>query len=360
MKLGRNISDIALEVQALRNSGKDFVVNTRAMEAEQYCRTGGEDNDVVFDISEDLPFHKATDLAHGQIAAAAKIPKAYYDRMRTECPSLLATNINHWWNDDGGKKRLVRTDTRTDTVRAFLSDRYRPLDNYELMGAIMPTFEDSELQMRSCELTESRLYLKAVSPRLQGEVKVGDVVQGGIVVSNSEVGQGSLRIDEFLYRLVCTNGMVQATAVRKTHLGRSTGIGAVDAAQEFYKDSTRKLDDAAFWAKIRDAVEAILDQRRWEDRLDQLRETTDRHIEGKPQKAIEVVQRRFGLSEDETDNVLKNLITGGDLSQWGMANAVTRTAEDCQSYDRATELEQFGGRVIDLNPSEWRRVAIAA
>ena len=251
MKLGRNISEIAQEVQSLREYGKDFVVNTRAMEAD-----AEERDDVFFDISEDLPYHKATDLAHGQIAAAAKIPKAYYDRMRAECPSLLAENINHWWND-GGKKRLVRTDAATDTIRAFLSDRYRPLDNYELLGSIMPAFEDSGLEMKSCELTESRLYLKATSPRLVGDVAVGDTVQGGIVVSNSEVGQGSLRIDEFLYRLVCTNGMVQATTVRKTHLGRSTGIGAVDAAQEFYKDSTRKLDDAAFWAKIRDAVDAI-------------------------------------------------------------------------------------------------------
>ena len=359
MKLGRNISEIAQEVQSLRDNGKDFTVNTRAMEADAASK------DVFFDIStdegeEDLPNYKATDLAHGQIAAAAKIPKAYYDRMRAECPSLLAHNINHWWNDGDGKNRLVRTDARTDTVRAFLSDRYRPLDNYELLGSIMPAFQDSDLEMKSCELTESRLYLKATSPRLVGDVTVGDTVQGGIVVSNREGVQGSLRIDEFLYRLVCTNGMDQATSVRKTHLGRSTGIGAVDAAQEFYKDSTRKLDDAAFWAKIRDAVDAIFDQSRWEKRLDQLRETTDRRIEGKPQKAIEVVQHRFGLSEDETDDVMSNLIAGGDLSQWGMANAITRAAEKRESYDRATELEQFGGRLVDSTPSEWRKVAMAA
>ena len=112
MKLGRNISEIAQEVQSLRDNGKDFTVNTRAMEADAASK------DVFFDIStdegeEDLPNYKATDLAHGQIAAAAKIPKAYYDRMRAECPSLLAHNINHWWNDGDGKNRLVRTDART-------------------------------------------------------------------------------------------------------------------------------------------------------------------------------------------------------------------------------------------------------
>lgn len=358
MKTGRSISELAQAVRDNRDYGKDFTVNTRAMES--FEAIDGHSTDLGFTLGGvDLPF-KATDLAHGQIAAKSNIPKVYYDRMRAQCPNLLAADLNYWWGEDDGKGRFVRTDSRDNSIRAFLSDRYRPLDNFELMAAIMPQFESSNLEMKSCELTESRLYLKAISPRLTGEVKVGDVVQGGISLSNSEVGQGSLRIDEFLYRLSCTNGMTQETTIRKTHLGRSTGVDSVDSASEFYKDDTRKLDDAAFWAKIRDAVEALFDARRWEERIDQLRETTERRIEGKPQKAIEVVQRRFGLSEDETDDVMTNLITGGDISQWGLANAITLAAEKRESYDRATEFEQFGGRLINLNPNEWRQIATAA
>lgn len=359
MKTGRSISELAQEVRHARDYGKDFSVDTRAMES--FEAIDGHGVGVGFSLGGVEESHTATDLAHGQIATAAKIPKAYYDRMRAECPHLLASNINHWWTKGDPKKRLVRTDSRDNSIRAFLSDRYRPLDNFELMGAIMPQFESSDLQMKSCELTESRLYLKAVSPRLQGEVKVGDVVQGGICLSNSEVGQGSLRIDEFLYRLSCTNGMTQETTVRKTHLGRSTGVDSVDFASEFYKDDTRKLDDAAFWAKIRDAVEAIFDAKRWEDRLDQLRETTERRIEGDIPRAVRVVQRRFGMSDDESTDVLNNLIRSDDAcTQWGLANAITRAAEDRESYDRATEFEQFGGRLINLKPREWQEIATAA
>ena len=46
-------------------------------------------------------------------------------------------------------------------------------------------------------------------------VKVGDAVQAGIAISNSEVGQGSLRVEALDYRLVRTNGMIRETAVRK-------------------------------------------------------------------------------------------------------------------------------------------------
>ena len=54
---------------------------------------------------------------------------------------------------------------------------------------------------------------------------------------------------------------------------------------------------------------------------------------------------------------MPHLIRGGDLSAWGLANAVTRTAEDVPDYDRATELEAAGGRVIELAPADWKAIA---
>ena len=50
-----------------------------------------------------------------------------------------------------------------------------------------------------------------------------------------------------------------------------------------------------------------------------------------------------------------------DLSKWGMANSITRYSQDADvSYDRATELEAIGGKVLDLKPSQWKSVQEAA
>jgi hypothetical protein len=46
------------------------------------------------------------------------------------------------------------------------------------------------------------------------------------------------------------------------------------------------------------------------------------------------------------------------LSARRTANAVTRTGEDASDYDRATELEATGGRVIELPAAD--RPALAA
>jgi len=60
--------------------------------------------------------------------------------------------------------------------------------------------------------------------------------------------------------------------------------------------------------------------------------------------------------------VLRHLIEGGDPSEYGLINAVavTRTAEEAEPYDRATELEMAGATVLDLKPTKWRDLALAA
>jgi hypothetical protein len=64
-----------------------------------------------------------------------------------------------------------------------------------------------------------------------------------------------------------------------------------------------------------------------------------------------VISKRYGFQQKEKENVLTHLAKGGDLSLWGLANAVTRSAEDSDRYDRAIEMERLGGEIIELSPS---------
>ncbi|HXP76569.1 MAG TPA: hypothetical protein VN823_20695, partial [Stellaceae bacterium] len=217
------------------------------------------------------------------------------------------------------------------------------------------------LRIVSCEVTENRLYIKAVTDRVQREVKsrrVGDVVEAGVMISNSEVGLGSVLVSPFAHFLLCTNGMVREGGKRWNHIGRHA-----DEKDEVYAlltDETRQADDKALLLKVRDTIRASLDEglfTRWVDRLEG---TTERKLEGDVTKAVEVLSNRLSLTQDEQSSVLRHLIEGGDLSQYGLINAVTRTAEDAQSYDRATELEMAGATVLDLKPTEWRDLALAA
>jgi hypothetical protein len=356
MKAGRSIQDLAAEIARQSASKKDYLADTRKLSLRA-LNAGSADHphtNVILDGVNGGMGLRPT--AHAQMSDALRIPKPYYDRMLAEAPDLLARNVNEWLTRQPARK-LVRT--LDNQVRAILSDSYRPLDNLELAEAVLPKLADIKAAVVSGEVTESRFYLKAVTDRIQGEVKTGDVVQAGLVISNSEIGLGALRVEELDYRLVCLNGMIREAAIRKAHLGRNgrNGSDAIEDAREYFRDETRKADDRAFFLKVQDATAAMFDAERFNKRLDQYREAGTRAIDKDPVAVVELAAKRFELNDSERSSVLQHLIRGGDLSQWGLANAVTRAAQDVESYDRATELEALGGTVIELKPSDWRALA---
>ena len=70
---------------------------------------------------------------------------------------------------------------------------------------------------------------------------------------------------------------------------------------------------------------------------------------------VELAAKEFNIRQNESEGILGHLIAGGDLSLYGLANAVTRHAQDVQSYDRSTELEATGYKIITMQPSLLKR-----
>jgi hypothetical protein len=356
MKTGRTISELAAELERQATSKKDYIADTRKLTMRE-ARTGEATGVVLDGVNGGMSLRPT---AHGQLAASLGIPKPYYDRMLAEQPDLLSANVNRWLSAQPAKK-LVRT--LDNSVRAILSDSYRPLDNLDLAEAVLPQLIKLGARVESSEVTENRFYLKAVTDRIQGDIKVGDRIQAGAAISNSEVGQGSLWVNALDFRLACLNGMIRETAIRKAHLGRGArGQDAIEDAREYFRTETRAADDRAFFLKVQDATAAMFDAARFEKRLDQYREAGARMISEKadPVRVVEVTAKRFGFNDGEKSSILQHLIRGGDLSAWGLANAVTRAAQDVESYDRSTEMEALGGDVIELPASAWREIAQTA
>lgn len=346
MKTGRTLTELAKELERQIKSKKDYLADTRSLAMKEDGVTLRMRDNGSFGINENC---------HTQIANRVGIPTKYYNRMMTEAPELLSRNVNHWFQGKP-ERRMVRTiDGR---ARAFLSDRYRPLDNYDLAETVLPKIQEMECRIESAEVTDLRMYIKATTDRIQAEVKKGDVVQAGIVISNSEVGLGSVRVEPMVLRLVCMNGAIMNDfSMRKYHVGRGSGDIEFDGAAQFFRDETRKADDRAFWMKVRDVVEGSLDEVKFRMMVERLKEASERKIQIDPVKVVERTKERFVLNEDEQGSVLRHLIEGGELSSYGLHNAVTRTSQDVPSYDRATELERIGGEIISMSSPEWDKLA---
>jgi hypothetical protein len=346
MKQGLSINDLAQKVYAESQRAKDYVASTNMLEMDD-----------AFNINvQGIGSYKPTELAHRQMAERLSIPFKYYQKMQTEAPDLLATNVNKWFKKTP-EKRLVRTmDAEQPYMRAFLSDRYRPYDNFLVMeGALPVLMQHADLQVMSSEVTENRLYVQAVNKSLQAEIRVGDVVQAGIVLSNSEVGLGSIRVETLIYRLVCMNGAIRPESIRKNHTGKRLGLE--DEVSMLYANDTILADNKAFMLRVRDMMNFAFQSEKFLEAVDLMKQSTERQITGTVQDVIETVTTNYGFNTIEKDSILKQLIQGADLTQYGLANAVTATANDVDlPYDRVIELERIGGDIFEMNNKAWASI----
>ena len=351
MKNGRTLTELAMELERQRTAKHDYLLDTRNLHMD--ADANNAQISIQNDTTGETVILNINEIAHNQIGQNLGIPSKYYDKMRAENPELLAQNVNSWFNKEP-KRRMLRT--LDGTARAFLSDRYRRIDNFEIAQTVLPVIADMpEAKIESCEITDERLYIKVVNPRLTTEVVPGDIVQSGMMITNSEVGLGSMTIQPLVYRLVCTNGMVVNDAkTRKYHVGRGNQSG-----EDFtiYSDETLLADDRALMLKVQDAVKAVVDQTRFEKVVDMMRMAKGAAITTSNIPAlVELGSSDFGYTKKEGEGILDYLIRGGDLSLYGFANATTRYAQDVPSYDRSTALESVGYTILGMSPAQWNKL----
>lgn len=366
MKTGKTLNELAAEITRQNESKKDFVVGTTSLVPQLVDNAlqlkVGTNGDYKGDFG-------VTDITHGQIAEHLKIPKLYYDRMKSENPELLVNNIDSWFKKNPAT-RLVRT--LDGNARAFLSDKFQPFDNYDFANAALPIIKERKLELVSCEVTEKRLYIKAIDTK-EFKVPVGfkmgeghqifDVCCPAFIMSNSEVGFGRLSFETGVYTRRCTNlAWFGDASFKRTHVGaRHKLLEEVSDLETILSDAAKQKTNEALWLQVRDVVGAAFDEKVIKTRADKLAAAAGITFKAsEATKVIEVVREKFSLTEVEGNSILDHLMAGGDLSQHGLHAAITRTGQDATDYDRATELEYLGGKVIELHRSEFEQLAQAA
>jgi len=352
----RKLVELARELERQKQSKKDFIVPS------EQIRTMYDIGKKTIRLSlptanndpHDVELFGITDTCHDQLAQKTKIPTQFYRRLKEDHPELLVRNINELIQEKD--KRLVRV--LDGNVRALLSDRYRIIDNYDVLFNAMDQFKtlntenDARIFVKRADLSETRLYVKAISDRLKDTIftnkekpEVGDMVEGGIIIMNSEVGAGAYKVMPFMNVLKCQNGMISEESFTKVHLGRSKSIGQID-----WSDETLSLEDAALWSKISDMIKGTFDPEifmKWVDRINDKASTV---IE-KPILAVNNVVKNYDLPKSKAEELLSQFSQEG-FTQWGLCNAVTAVAKNETNYDRQIELEKLGTRLMEVEVEE--------
>jgi hypothetical protein len=71
----------------------------------------------------------------------------------------------------------------------------------------------------------------------------------------------------------------------------------------------------------------------------------------KPMVAVDNIVKKFELPKSQRENLLNQFAKEG-TTQWGLAMAVTRLAQDEQNYENQIQMERIGAQILDLTAEE--------
>jgi len=257
----------------------------------------------------------------------------------------------------------------TGILRAVVSDKFKAFDNPDLLEAVLPPLieSDAEWQIVNADITDKRLYARFKSLAITGEgAAVGDLMAQGVVVSNSETSHGSVSIAQLIWTLFCLNGMETANKNRTAHLTSSKADGDTWAV---LTDETKRLDNVALAAKLRDITAHYASREMFESVLEQFRAAAGDVVADGPgaeQAAVAALGGVLRLTKAETSSVLDGLMEtiqqdgyrNQPLSRATMVNAVTAAAHHAAADD-VSDWQRRGSTVLNLPANQWQSIATA-
>ena len=146
------------------------------------------------------------------------IPSRFLEKI--DEPGLVSRVLNNYQQNAIIKESMARhkmvVDTVNKTVLGVVSNTYRQYSNQSLLLDIEEYFPKllKEYKLEESYVINTNLYLRVTSPKIKAGIVTGsggtgeDISRVGLQISNSMVGESSIKICFFILRLVCANGLI--------------------------------------------------------------------------------------------------------------------------------------------------------
>jgi hypothetical protein len=363
------------ELERQRESKRDFIADGRNLEV--FADGGklyltGKDEATVRLIGSGLSV-EIMDQALPQVASrvSPKIPSKWVKEMRDEWPQHMADILTTMLRDTG-KRRLVRI--LDGQCRAFLSDRYRILDNYDLAFASLDAARNHGAEVMEAAISDKKMKLKLINKQLWDKIDMtrsnsekSDWYAGGLgnqehlgrvsarstgdlpggpgtvwpiaTISNSETGHGGLSVRLGILAGICFNLATVEEVASMIHLGQQNDVG-------IFQPETCALEARAIMAKCADAIRAAFTPEVFSALVERCRHAQDQEVKDSIEAVNNFVASTDLISDDAKDSLLRYFVQDYDPTVWGFSNAVSRLSQDYTNSDVATEIEELAGTVI--------------
>jgi hypothetical protein len=350
MKKGHDIRQVVQQINKDVKYKKDYIVTLNALEV-----TTSNNTYPNLEFTDAPDQYSLTDHSMNQLCGKLEIGTQYLRKCLPVSQELVAHNLNFWIKNTKSKELMVRTIERdsdeflSNTARAVCSNRYKRIDNDVVVTHSLNKLMDLGLDIKYVNYDRDTLNVTAVNPKVEGEVSKGDVVQSGVTITNSEIGSGSLMIQPFIYRLVCTNGMVAPRYLNRFY-SKHVGKIIIDPSQD---DQYITIID-----KMQKQIDLVNDNEVWKESFQKLKDSTKQTINS--HQIVELVKKQ-GVTESERAQIFERLnhYVGDTFttSKYELANAITNLGNDEDKSDqRSRFFQELGGLIVFANNPMVARV----
>lgn len=289
-----------------------------------------------------------------QVAERAHMPSAYMEYLLSQktkvgeeedfwgaenVAAIFNDTFKHNLSDDRFLTRSV-----DNQVRGFLSDRFRRLDSRIIFDAVAESCAKVGALPYEGYVSETKVGLQAILPNVYEPIP-GEIMAYGMSIENSDFGNGALNVLFFLLRLVCLNGAIGQTGMRKVHLGKRLEDN-VEWSSETYKLDTKTIASA-----VKDLVLSTLSAERLEAGQEAVRRAyEDTLTENRRAAVVEILKK--SLIKSDMDRVIEKfnepdveLLPPGN-NVWRMSNAVSWLANQQTDDEKRLEIMKVAGRLL--------------
>lgn len=371
------LPELVQELQKQTLLKKDFVVPSKclSMKDGKLVITNHSENESLQKIlneinigfSEEINIQTVLDpigVFHNQVSEKLNIPKRYYDKMNVpEDLEILDKNVSYWLKKEKGNyllRTFIDKEEKSGVVRSFLSDRFKVIDNYDILLAVLSAVKETGLNIQidasGCDISDKRMYLRFICPDIEikapellkkyrkpdGSGEQNDSIISGFVVANSEVGCGQLSISPRAKVLVCSNGLI-ATKEKfaQVHLG-----GKMEQYSEIkWSESTKQKNLELIISQVKDYVIRFSSAEFLGESISKLIEK-NKELEF-PSDAVMNVCTSLNISDEKQKDILSFFMKGGDTTSFGLSSAITYYAHAKADSDEQFDLEFAALDVIE-------------
>lgn len=263
-----------------------------------------------------------SDLAKGHLCGKLQVPSRYFTRLVDEGHNdLAAENINCWLKDNPKELFLREYDGR---IRGVLSGSYSVYDAPEILGTVSEVFKPEAFKLKGSFINEERLHLRLIENTML-DID-GEDLFAGITLDSSDVGRAGLSVRFFIWKQVCTNGLVIAKSAANLFRQKHIGITHEDFA-------TGLNEGLGTFYELKDKI------------AESIKETSKIPVKEDIEELLEDIKEATHLDDDSATEVIEYMVQKYDRTQWGLINGITEVAQKFP-LERQIELETIAGNML--------------